>query len=297
MVAKPVASGLTHISIGVTSKSTGSLHLYVAKNLGIFQKYGIEAEIPVAASAAMVAGLTQGDLDFMGTIPGAIQGAEKGLPIRGVFVAKEHPEYLLVGDTGYTKAEQLKGKQLAGSLPGELPSLLLAKILELNGLSESDYTVISVSNDSARAALIENHRAAAGLLGLSQSLPLIDAGHPVIDSTLEKIFIPSSGLAASLDTISKRRDLTQRTVAALVEATSIIKTDKTRTVDVLVKEFKLSPDNASKLFDFMRPTYTANGRPNPKATQFQLESDAKVMGLPKVLKEEDAYDFSLLPKG
>src|SRR5205807_657241 len=97
----------------------------------------------------------QGDMEFMGTLPSAAQGAEKGLPIRSVFVAKDHPEYLLIGDNGISQVSQLKGKQLAGSVATQLPTLMMKRLLETDGLAFSDYTVVPVSNDSARTALVE----------------------------------------------------------------------------------------------------------------------------------------------
>jgi len=270
--------------------------MYVGRDLGIFQKHGIDPEIVIGQSEALVTGLNQGDIEFMGTLPSAAQGAQKGLPMRAVFVAKDHPEYLLVGDQGVSQVSQLKGKQLAGSIATQLPSLMMKRLLELDGLQFSDYTVVPVSNDSARTALVANHRVAAGILGLSQALPLMDEGHPVIDSTLSKVFWPSNGLSVTLDSLNKRRDMVQRTVDAALEATKVAAEDKDRTVGVLVKDFQLTPDQAGRLFDLMKPTYTHNGRPNPEAVRFQLETDAKAMELPQPATEAQVYDYSLLPK-
>ncbi|HEX6511127.1 MAG TPA: ABC transporter substrate-binding protein [Chloroflexota bacterium] len=284
------------MKIGFTSKSTGGLYMYVGKDLGIFQKYGIDPEIVIGQSEALVTGLNQGDIEFMGTLPSAAQGAQKGLPIRSVFVAKDHPEYLLVGDAGVSQVEQLKGRQLAGSIATQLPTLMMKRLLELDGLQFSDYTVVAVSNDDARAALVANHRVSGGILGISQSLPLVDAGHPIIDSTLSKVYFPSNGLSVTLDTLNNRRDMVQRAVNAALEATKVAATDKERTVGVLERDFQLTADQASRLFDLMKPTYTLTGRANPEGIKFQLETDAKAMELPQVVPESQVYDFSLLPK-
>jgi ABC-type nitrate/sulfonate/bicarbonate transport system substrate-binding protein len=290
------ASGLTHVKVALTSKATGGLYLYVGRNLGIFQKHGLDAEIVIGQSAALVTGLNQGDLDFMGTIPSAIQGAEQGLPIRGVFVAKDHPEYVLVGDTGITQISQLKGKELSGSVPTQLPTQMLQQLLRLNGLQPSDYTVIPVADDNARTALVQQHRVAAGILGLSQAMPLLDAGHPLLDTTLEKVYNPSNGLATTMTTIQNRRELVQRAVDAALEATHVAATDKARTTDVLMKEFGHTEANASRVFDLLKPSYTQNGRASSEGIKFQLETDAKAMELPKPKTEADVYDWSFLPK-
>jgi ABC-type nitrate/sulfonate/bicarbonate transport system substrate-binding protein len=295
--AKPAASGLTHIKIGYTSMSTGGLYAYVGRDLGIFAKHGLDVELVIGQSAALPPALVKGDLDFMGTIPGAIQGAEQGLPIRGIMVAKDHPEYLLVGDNGVSQVSQLKGKELVGSLPTQLPAQMLTQLLTLDGLQPSDYKIISVSDDNARAALVAEHRVAAGIRGLSKAFPLIDQGHPQIDSTLEKVFNPSNGLAANLDNIKNRKELIQRTVDAALEATQVTRNDKDATVGVLVKVFKQTPENAARLFDMLIPTYTTNGRANPDGVKFQLKTDAAAMQLPQPKTEADVYDWEFVPGG
>jgi NitT/TauT family transport system substrate-binding protein len=294
--AAPSPAPLTHVKVGFTSKSTGGLWIYVGRDLGIFRKHGLDPEIVIGQSEALVTGLNQGDMEFMGTLPSAAQGAEKGLPIRSVFVAKDHPEYLLIGDNGISQVSQLKAKQLAGSVATQLPTLMMKRLLEMDGLAFSDYTVVPVSNDSARTALVENHRVAAGILGISQSLPLMDAGHPMIDSTLTKVNWPSNGLSVTLDTLTKRRDLVQRAVDAAIESTKVAAEDKERTVGVLVKDFQLSDEQAGRLFDLMKATYTTNGRPSPDGVQFQLETDAKAMELGSPVPPSQVYDLSLLPK-
>src|SRR6185312_9166777 len=102
---------------------------------------------------ALSPALLQGDLDFVGTIPSVVQGAEKGLAIRTIMVARDHPEYLLVGDTGVSTVAQLKGKQIAGSQATQSPTQILRQLLIMDGLQPADYTVIPVANDTARAAL------------------------------------------------------------------------------------------------------------------------------------------------
>lgn len=291
------ASGLTHIKIGFTSKSTGGLYMYLAKDLGIFQKHGIDAEIVIGQSNALAPALLQGDLDFVGTIPTVAQGAEKGLAVRAIMVARDHPEYLLVGDIGVSTVAQLKGKEISGSVATQSPAQMLTQLLTLDGLQPSDYTVVPVSNDNARAALLEQHKVQAGILGLAQSFPLIDKGHPLIDSTLEKVFNPSNGLGASISTIRDRKDMVQRAVDATLEAVEITKTDKERTVQVLEKEFDQSPENAGRLFDLLKSTYATNGRANPEGVKLQLQLDAKAMELPAAKTEADVYDWSFLPGG
>ena len=240
-------------------------------------------------------GLNQGDIEFYATPSSAAQGAENGLPIRIVFVAADQPVYLLVGDKGITQVSQLKGKQIAGSTPAQLPALVITTLLQADGLQPADYNIAPASNDPARAALVENHTAAAGILGPNEALPLTDQGYPVIDTALGKVYFPTIGLAVTLDSLAKRRDMVQQAVNASIETDKIITTDKDKTVAELVSQFGLSQANAAKVYDLIKPTYTAAGRTAAKAVQFQLESDAKALNKP-AFQEGQIYDYSLLPK-
>ncbi|HLY65400.1 MAG TPA: ABC transporter substrate-binding protein [Chloroflexota bacterium] len=293
--AKPAASAATHVKIALTSKSTGGLYLFVGKDLGIYQRYGLDPEIVIGDSGAIVTGLTSGDLDFLGTTPSGIQGAERGLPIRVIYTAKDHPEYLLVGDKGITQVSQLKGKNLAGSTPAQLPAQMTRLLLQMDGLQPSDYTVINVANDPARAAMVENHQAAAASVGVAEAIPLLNSGYPEIDSTLSKIWFPSNGLAATLKTMQERADLTKRMVAATIEATSVTANQKDQVIPVMVKEFNFSEADASKVFDMLQPSYTKDGRAAPEAIQTQIKLDADAMQLPQPATPEQIYDNSFLP--
>ncbi|MBV8085461.1 MAG: ABC transporter substrate-binding protein [Chloroflexi bacterium] len=293
----PAASGPEHIKIGFTSKSTGGMYMYLAKDLGIFQKHGLDAEIVIGQSSALDPALMQGDLDFVATIPTVVQGAEQGLPLRAILVARDHPEYLLIGDTGYSTVDSIKGKDIVGSQPTQSPTQMLNQLLMQDGLKPSDYNVIPVQDDTARAALLEQHRVQAGIVGLAQSFPLMDKGDPLIDSTLEKVFNPSNGLGTSIKIMQTRKDMVQRAVDSVLEAVQVVQTDKSRTTQVLEQEFQQTPDNAARLFDLLKNTYAKNGRADPRGTTLQLQLDAQAMQLPQPKKESDVYDWSFLPGG
>lgn len=294
--AKPTASGGTHVRIGVTSQDANYLFTYLARDLGVYAKHGLDAEIVVGQPAALTTGLAQGDIDFYATPSTVAQGAERGLPLKLIFVAADQPLYFLVGDMGISQVGQLKGKQIAGSPPGQLPSLVTTTLLQMGGLQPGDFTILPAANDPARAALVENHAAAAAVLGFNEMKPLTDAGHPLIDTAVGKVYFPIVGLGVTAGTLQNRRDIAQRAVDASLEADKLIVSDKDQALGVLEHDFNLKPDDASRAYDLAKPSYTANGRPSPKAVQFQLDSDAQNMSLPQPFKEDQIYDYSLLPK-
>ena len=123
----------------------------------------------------------------------------------------------------------------------------------------------------------------------------MNAGYPMIDSTLEKVWFPSNGLGATLKTMRERADLTRRVVAATLEATRVTADQKDQVLPVMVKEFGFNEADASKVFDLLKPSYTSDGRAAPEAIKTQIQLDHTAMQLPQPAPPEKIYDNSFLP--
>ena len=63
----------------------------------------------------------------------------------------------------------------------------------------------------------------------------------------------------------------------------------------MVKEFGFKQADASKVFDLLQPSYTTDGRVDPRAIDTQIQTDYKAMQLPQPAKPEQIYDYSFLP--
>lgn len=289
------AGPLTTITIGITSKSAGALSLYLAEDLGIFAEHGLDAQFIITQPGALPAALSQNQLDFIANIPPALQGAEQGLPLRIIVVVKDHPEYVLVGDTGVTTVAQLQDKPIAGGLPTQLPAQMLSQLLSVDGLQAGQYQIVTAENDPARAALLLNHQVSAAIVGLAEALPLLDQGFPLIDDTMSKIYSPGDGLAVSVSGLQQNRDVDQRAVLAVIEGTQIAASDEARAESVLENDFGLSPSDAQQVFKLEAPTYSPSGCPSPQAVQTQIQLDTQSLGLSPTPTPSQLYDFSLLP--
>ncbi|GEM_PF-2976787 len=292
--AKPAASGLTPVSIEVPNKGIAFAYLYVAQDLGIFQKHGIDPRISVIAPPAASAALQAGELDFMSAVGSAMTAALGGLPIRVVEVSSNQPNFLMYGAKGVTSVDQLKGKTVAAYAPGNTVNLVMVELLKRKGLDASQYTILNAGADAGRAAAIQNGAAAATLMEASNALALKKDGFPQLTTIADVPALPFTGLAASQSTLKSKAAVMREAIAATLEGTDLMRTQKAQVLPVLQKEFDLSADDAGQLFDEMQGSWTDSGKPSQAATDFEFASLQVEQKLSAPVKPEQVYDFSIV---
>ena len=291
----PAASGLETVKVAIPAKGVAYLNLFAGKDLGIFQKHGIDLQISQISPGAALPAVQQGQIDFLTSIASAARLAEKDQPIRVVYVAADHDDFVLVGAKGITQAGQLKGKVVAGATPGSELSELAIRLLEADGLQAGDYKMLYVGGGSAAVAALSNGEVSAAMLDTAEAVLMHDQGYPFIDSAV-RFLLPAHGLATSLRQIEQRGSVLRRALAACVEATQLVATDRAQVVPVMSKEFDLSAADANQIFDQLKPTWVLSGRPGQDVVDEELTADQTILKLPAKPKESDVYDFSLLPQ-
>src|SRR5690349_7366865 len=136
-LAKP---GETPVSIRIATcaVSGGFVHLYTALDNGLFDKYGIKANhIYVRGSGISLTALASDEIQFLfcaadGTIPGMATGINGKLiaaPLVGL-------PYVLLARKDIKRPEDLKGKSIGGTRPGDLSFRLSRALLKKFGLTE-----------------------------------------------------------------------------------------------------------------------------------------------------------------
>jgi NitT/TauT family transport system substrate-binding protein len=287
-------SGLQTVKIEVPNKGVAFTHLYVAEDLGLFEKHGLDAQISVVAPPAAVAAMQAGELDFMSAVGSGMSAALNNVPIRVVEVSSNHPSFLLFGAKGLTSVEQLKGKVVAAYAAGNTVNAVMIELLKRKGLDSGSYGIVNAGADAGRAAALENGAASATLMDASAGLPLRRDGFPVLASVDDMPDLPFTGLVTTQAAIKGKTAAVRETIAAVLEGTDLVGTQKDKVAPVMQKEFDLSPADAGQIFDLLRGGWTSAGKPSQAATDFELanlKNDLKLEALPTV---DQVYDFSVL---
>ncbi len=132
-------SGETPLNVRVATcaVSGGFVHFYTALDNGLFDKYGFKVSHSfIAGGGAALAALASGDVQFLycaadATIPGlatGIDGKIVGAPLVGL-------PYVLISRKEVKTVEELKGKSVGISRPGDLDDRLVKALLKKANLS------------------------------------------------------------------------------------------------------------------------------------------------------------------
>lgn len=293
VLAAPTGGPLQPVSVSVPTKGTAFSYLYVGKDMGIYQKYGLDLNIEQITPSNAMAALQTGELDFAATVGTASQAALRGLPVRVVAIGLNATDFSILGRQGVTSLDQVKGQVISTDAPGTTSYNIAVEILRRHGLNPGDYTPVTATDDAARSAQIISGQAVAAIMEDSTAVPLQRQGYPLLANAAE-VPDPFVGLATSITNIQTRQDFLKRVVAATVESFAVMANDPTDAVPIMEQEFSLSQEDAQGIYDELQPLWSTDGRPSPAAEQYELTTDQANLQLSSAPTPDQIDDFSIL---
>lgn len=239
--------------------------LYVAAERGLFEKYGLDVEINrVASGTEAIAFLTEGQVDVGGIaiVTSLWNGWNQGLDIRifapGALEPLENSptKFMvrseLVEDGTVAEIEDLRGRTVAvAGGPGSGGEYLVAKALELGGLTIRDVNLLNINNADMPAAF-ENGSIDAGLLGSPYADQVEEAGFatPMAEDLTPGLM--TVAFVGSERFLSERPEVAERFTLALLEAARMMQ-----------GEDYLSQENVDAYLQYVNSTEEAIRSGNP----------------------------------
>jgi NitT/TauT family transport system substrate-binding protein len=233
---------LTPVKVGWCAISAGFAQLYVARDAGLFPKYGLDVKASlVNGSDVSLAALQSGEIDFVfcaaaATIPGLASGVDAmliGAPLTGL-------PYVMVARKGIQSVQDLRGKSIGISKPGDLDDRLSRAVVKEVGLPANSVTFRPAGGQTDRyRALL------SGIVDAVNVTPPLEVqakkdGLNVIYQ-LDKLPIPFiySALHTNSKMIRERPQVVQRFVAAMAEAVFYMEMHKAEAERSISKQLKI----------------------------------------------------------
>ena len=283
---------LKPLHIALANNSVSMTAIYVAKHLGIFESYGFDARVLVLEPRAGLAALLAGELDFYTAIGSTARAALRGLPVRVGLVALNRSDFMLVANKEIQTIEQIKGKLVGGYTPQGTVNVILAEMLRRKGLRTDEYKIIN--SGTARAAALMSGNVPVALVNSVETVKLVKQGFHVLARAADDIEMPQSGLGMSMGSIQTKREFIRPGIQAVLDAIRVIVNQKEKTAAVLMKQLALSQEEASFVYDTIRPGWALDGRPTVGALKLDAELSQRDMGLKELPRSEQTYDLSML---
>lgn len=289
---------LRKVRIAYTSPTFVFLPLFIAQEKDLYRKYGLDVELVMMKSGPAVAAINSGEVEFGSATTTAIQSAQQGLPVKVIFVSNRVPSFFLVSRPEIKTAEALKGKVvgLAGGLTGANATSLKFMLRKLGLDPDKDVTLIDSKDAATLMQAMKSGNVFAGPLAPPWPVTAKKEGYNILAKTSDAIDeFPLGGLVAADKTLQEKRDLAKAVINAQLDALQLIWNDRAATVDVIMKVFNLSKEEAEGSYDLSMEVnaYTKDGLGSDKGISFVMEVNKEEGNVP-VVPVEKAADFSIL---
>jgi NitT/TauT family transport system substrate-binding protein len=294
---------LDSFTISYASVSATRAPLWIAKDLGLFEKYGLDGNlIYIASGVTSVNALLGGSVDIIAASgSSAVGAAARSAPI--VIVASlGHIAYKLVAHPSITTVQGLKGKIIGSSRIGAGTDYALQRLLPKLGLTPGkDVQLIPTGiSESDRRLLMLVQGKIDATLGTEDNLLQL-AGRGMKFSVLADlydfgVYTTGSDIATSRQLLKERPRQLKAFLMALTEGTWIGRTNKEVALRIYRKYLKVEDP---KLLESMHKNYllgTIPARPFPKEEAIQNDIEDLSYTFPhlKGKKAADFLDLSLL---
>ncbi len=217
----------TQVSIGI-SGWTGFAPLTLAKEAGIFEKNGVSAEIKKIPQKDRHLAIASGDIQCAATtVETFMIWNANGVPIKQLFqLDMSHGADGMAVRNDVKSIADLKGKTVAASAPGTSPYFVLAWMLNENGLSLDDVTVVNLEPSAAAQAFVAGQNDAAMTYEpyLSTVRDNPDAGK-IIATTLDYPIVMDT-FGCTPEFIAENPEAVKAMAASYYEALEMIESDQ-----------------------------------------------------------------------
>jgi NitT/TauT family transport system substrate-binding protein len=225
-LARSFAAEPTKLLIAHGAISNNVEPLWIAKEQGIFRKYGIEAElvfiIAGRAAQAMLAGqvpvATVGATHVMNAVTA-------GGDLTMILGMQNSLDYLFIARPTIKSAEELKGKKVAIGTPSGSASLATYVALDYLGLNprRDNIVLLGIGGVPERLSALRSGSVDATSLSPEFGQIVVSEGYRILLNTAkENVPFQSSGLVVSRSLIRSNPQLVENVARAIVEGVAFV---------------------------------------------------------------------------
>ncbi len=256
------------ITFGYSAVSPTMAGVWMAKDIGAFEKYGLDAQlIYIASGAVVIQALVGGSLNAaLGASNAVVAATLKGAPILAVGSNTSRPGMVLWVQPDISRPEQLAGKRLAITRYGsssDFVTRLITKKLNLDGKVEIRQFGGVVEADMGFRA----HQAEGRVASQSPA----PGARALVDAAELGIPYSMNLLAVSNEYLKKSPGTVERIIKAYIEGIAALRSRKQQALQMLAKYMGPRGGAPEMHYEFVTKYLDAVPRVDPAAVDTILE--------------------------
>jgi ABC-type nitrate/sulfonate/bicarbonate transport system substrate-binding protein len=291
VVSRSFAAESKKIVFAYSSIGSMATGVWMAKDSGAFDKYGIPADIIfISSGPVVVQALIGGDLQGgSGASNAVINAVLNGAPIVAIGGTANRPYHRLFVQSEINRIEDLKGKILGVTRFGSITDNLTRILLRKYGL-ENSVNVRQMGGTLEVAAAFQNRQIAGAVTG---DLRVTPPSQPKILLQLVDLGIPYSMnmLTVSREMLKRDPDTAEKIVRAYSEGVAFMNQNKERALKIIAKYAHMTDPKQTEVHYRDSVTYLDRiPRAEPEAVQTILEFMGKKGVAPETFQDNSIID-------
>ena len=296
LVAAPAWGQTEKFTIGYTSIGPDNGWIWVAEEMRIFKKYGLDPQLVYTGGGTPATmGLIGGSFDVVfGDTVAVLSAIARGADIVILASPINRLMYSLVGSRDVKEVSQLKGKKVGVNRFGAISDIQTQIILKRSGVDpKKDVTMIQVGGSTERLGALHKGMIGAALLSPPRDFLAKRMGLNILQ--IPDVEFISHGLSTKKDYYQRHPSLLTNFLKAMIEAIYFYKSQPSQTIEILMKHLRQRDfevmDHGYKI---VAERYSINPVPDEtaiKATWQILKESGLVQ---EVASLKDAFVFSLI---
>ncbi len=285
------------IRIGFPSLAFSYMPFYVAQEKGLLQKAGLEGEYIQMGTGIQPQALINGNINFLPSLSTGVLAAVSGLPLVVVLELYNGSPWILVTGKEINKPQDLIGKKIAISGIRTTPYYHIVAGAKKMGLGEKDLGYITTGGTSSSFAALVSHQVAGAVLTPPFDDKAVSLGFKKFLFLGDLVDIPYVGLVTSRAEIRSHRDRVQKTIGAIWEGVSWLRSNRGESVKMIADKFKVTRSEAEHTYETMVGMFTKDGRLDVKVVRGYIDFLRQERPIPADIDPQKFLDFSMLPGG
>ena len=235
----PLPVAAERVTAVYTSIAAAYAPFWVAKDKGIFDKYNLETSLVyMRGTVPTIAALANNDIEFVqsGAAPFINYAARGGDVVLLGCLANKVIDYVFVAHPSISRIEQLRGKTIAISRPGDQTYYYVRDILKRYGISLKEVRLVQTGLQPERVAALKQGIVMASILNRPNNLVLEQEGYKrLLD--IEDLKLPA-GVRCLITTrklLKSRPATAEKFTMAWLESIRFILSQKKETKQIISK--------------------------------------------------------------
>jgi ABC-type nitrate/sulfonate/bicarbonate transport system substrate-binding protein len=286
------------VVIGYATQSGVQSSLWVAKDSGAFEKYGLETQLVwIQGGPRVVQALIAGNIDIGLTGgPDPVRAILGGAQIKIIASNHNRMDATVVAEKSITRPSELRGKKFATGIIGSTGYLRSEFVLRRWGLEPNkDVFLVPLGNTPTRFAALNSGQVSATLVAPPEDYVAKKMGYNILGDLNDVEYL------ANVAIISKKAEqdpeIVERFLKGLIEGIWFLKTRRDESLKIMQRHLKFKdPEIAGAAYVHYSDVILAKPYPSEKGAQLLLSELEKKDQRARYVKAENFFELKYLKK-